>query len=121
MKIAGAAIITEPRPELHQQLLRRFGQRFDCGQGLHETLEIGDHRLDPGLLEHDLGDPDAVGVPILPPRQDARVNAIPTSDPGREIGWQRECFRRGGRCASGFHGVARYRESSSVPGAAPRR
>ncbi len=34
----------------------------DCGKGTQETLEVWDDGGDLGLLQHDLADPDGIGI-----------------------------------------------------------
>ena len=76
-QIAGAAVIAQPLPQAHKLLLRQRRQRLYVRRGLHEPLEIRQHRLHTGLLEHDLRYPCAVGGHLLPPRQHPAVLIIP--------------------------------------------
>jgi len=46
-------------------------------KGLHETVEIGLHRLHTGLLEHYLRYPHPVGRRLLPPWKDTAVPLVP--------------------------------------------
>lgn len=48
---------------------------------MHEFFKIGDDGGDGGLLEHDFGDPDAIGVVIFTPREGAEILFVP----GEEI------------------------------------
>src|SRR5215831_14613186 len=44
-------------------------QRFDVGEPLHESFEVGDYGRNLGLLQHHLGDPYAIRRARLLPRQ----------------------------------------------------
>ena len=69
MEIARPGVIAESGPVLDHDLERRFRQRLQRRKARQETLEIRDHRADLRLLQHDLGEPDAVRVARLLPRQ----------------------------------------------------
>jgi hypothetical protein len=77
-------------------------KRLDAREARHEALEIGLHRRDRGLLQHDLRDPDAVRIGALArqraPGQDAAMAVIP----GEEIGGARLGSRsvHGLRCSA---------------------
>ena len=55
----------------------RARERGDAGKALDEPLEVPENDLHPGLLEHDLGDPDPVRIVAGAPRQGALVFAEP--------------------------------------------
>ena len=62
MEIARPRIIAKPGPGLQHIVQRCRGKRLDGWPQAREPLEIGLYRLNRGLLQHDLGQPDAVGI-----------------------------------------------------------
>lgn len=72
-----AAVIAQSLPQLEELLLLHGGKGGNIRQGGDKALEVGDAGLHPGLLQHHLGDPGAVGAGLLPPRQDAPVFIVP--------------------------------------------
>ena len=77
LQIAGTAVIAQPLPELHELLLRCAGQRLHRGERLQKTGIIPQYRRHTGLLQHDLRDPDAIGITRVPPRKVPGVFPIP--------------------------------------------
>ena len=81
MQVARPRIIAKPGPHAQDIVERGARQRPDVGPARDELLEVGPDRLDPGLLQHDLGKPDPVRVGQLagrrPPRQLAPVPVVP--------------------------------------------
>jgi len=69
MQVAGARVVAEAGPRGEDVVERRLGERRDGREPGHPALPVRDHRRDPGLLQHDLADPDRVGVAGAPPRQ----------------------------------------------------
>ena len=66
---------------------RRRRQRVNVGKACHELLEVGDHRLYLGLLQHDLGNPHRVGGGrVLPGQIPAPVALVPRQQPLTETG-----------------------------------
>ena len=61
MQVASPRVVTQPGPQVEHFIERRPGETGDVGKGLYEAFEIGDDRLDSGLLEHDFRQPDPVG------------------------------------------------------------
>src|SRR5262245_14486979 len=77
MQVPGATVIAEPGPRGEHVGLAGARERGDGGIACDEALiewECGRHA---GLLEHDLGDPDAVGIANPPPRQIPVAPAVP--------------------------------------------
>ena len=81
MQVAGAGVIAEPLPELQDLVERCRGERRNIGPACHESVEIWADSRYRRLLQHDLAEPDAVGVgPDAgggPPRQVAAVAVVP--------------------------------------------
>ena len=73
LQVAGAGVIAEALPKLVDFVRTRIGGGLDGGQFAHPAFPIRHDRLDLGLLEHDFGDPDGVGIAGAPPRQVAGV------------------------------------------------
>ena len=96
MEIARAGVVTKPRPGRHQIGLGCRRQRLDARPARDEFGEARRDRGDGGLLEHDLGQPHAVGVGRVTarrgaPRQRARVPIVPSEQSvgcfGGDFGW----------------------------------
>src|SRR5688572_24490457 len=86
MKVKRARVVAEPGPVGEHVVLLRAGERRHVGETRHEALVIRDDGRHLGLLEHDLGDPDAIRVAAALPRQTvAPVHALPRDDVLREI------------------------------------
>ena len=62
LQVAGPRIIAEPGPGLHHLLGGGCGEVGDARPAEEEGVVIGLHRRDRGLLQHDLGEPDPIGV-----------------------------------------------------------
>ena len=77
VQVAHPAVIAQSLPQLEIDLLRHLGQRAHIRAGRQKPLIIRDDRLHPRLLEHDLGQPDAVRVAGAPPRQVAVPGIVP--------------------------------------------
>jgi|GEM_PF-12925 len=72
-EISGARVISKPFPELENLFLIRAGERNDVWELLHPSLVERDHRRDGGLLQHELGDQNRIGIAGATPRQVAAV------------------------------------------------
>ena len=83
-QVAGAAVIAKPLPQLQQLLLLHGSQRGDIRQGVGEPLEVCNTGLHPGLLQHDLRDPGAVGTGVFPPGEPAAVIVVPAQQQLRQ-------------------------------------
>jgi hypothetical protein len=75
-QIAGARIVSQAGPQREHVLFRRGGQRFHRGEPVEKALVVRDHGLRARLLQHDLGDPDAVRILGAPPGKIAMA-AVP--------------------------------------------
>ena len=81
-----ARVIAEPGPELEHVLERRRRERAHARPARGKAREIGYDRLGRGLLQHDLGEPDAIGVgPFTGQRAPGKLAAMAVV-PGQEIG-----------------------------------
>ena len=81
MQVAGARVIAESLPELQNLVERGCGQRPNIGPTCHESVEIWADSRHRRLLQHDLAEPDAVGIGLhsgrRPPRQIAAMAVVP--------------------------------------------
>src|SRR6202030_1251217 len=77
MKMACARGIPEPLPQLQHTVTLRSRQCADGWEGPQPARVVGQHSIDPGLLQHDLTYPDAVRVARGPPRELAVMATIP--------------------------------------------
>ena len=85
LQVADPAVIAQPLPQLVQLFLLAGGQRGDIRQGGEETLVIGQRRRDPGLLEHDLAEPDMVRAGVGAERQHPLVLVEPVQQRRRNV------------------------------------
>ena len=101
VQVPGAAVITQPLPELQNLLDGGGGQRFHRRAGLQKTGVVALDRFHPGLLEHDLRKPDAVRVGCTPPGKIPAVFIVPVKQRFRgRIQWKAPPLDAGkpGRC-----------------------
>lgn len=82
VEITRATVVTEAGPEAQDFLLRGGGEHVDGGKFFEEAVVIGEDGGNARLLQHDLGDPDAVGVAADAPGEVAAMSA----EPGQEFG-----------------------------------
>jgi ribonuclease HIII len=76
-KISRARVVAETLPCAEHVI---FGSASECGKigkSAQPLVVIGDHGGHQGLLKHEFGDEDGVGVTRVAPRQIAAVSAIP--------------------------------------------
>jgi tripartite-type tricarboxylate transporter receptor subunit TctC len=87
VQVARAGVVAKPGPELEHVIEIRGSERAHVRPALRETLVIGGDRLHRRLLQHDLGQPDTVGIRRLarlrPPRQPATMTVVPGQKTGR--------------------------------------
>ena len=76
-QVAATGIVAEPLPELEDLRFVCARQRDEIRIGCHPPREVGQHRLDLGLLKHELRDQHLIGVVILAPGQPAGVDRKP--------------------------------------------
>ena len=87
VQVARPAVVAKPGPEL--QHLSELGgrQRAHGAEALQETPVVGSDDRSLGLLQHHLGDPDAVGVAGSSPRQVSPLTAVPIEEvAGEDLG-----------------------------------
>ena len=78
VKLPRAAVIAQSFPQPQHFFNSRGGQGLDIGQRAKKTLEVRRHRRRLRLLEHDLAQPDRVGIAAgPPPGQIAGVPRVP--------------------------------------------
>ena len=109
VEVAGAGIVAEALPEPEDVLLRGVGQGADVGEALEEAVVIVHPLRHAGLLEDDLGDPDAVGVAGVAPGQRAAVRVVPPAERAAHV----IIVRHGVMCET------RRRWAKKVPTASP--
>ena len=80
LQIARAAVVSKPLPQLHEPILRDLCQRLDIRADLEKARIVRLDRLNARLLEHDFGEPDAVRILGVSPRQVALVFAVPLQE-----------------------------------------
>ena len=78
LHIADSAIVAQPLPEIEQGLFWCLSQVGHCGQGRHKTLVIGNNSSHLGLLQHNLADPDGIGILTLTPGQITFIFIVPS-------------------------------------------
>ena len=84
-QVPGPAVIAQALPQLHQPLLRGGCQSLHRGECLQKAGIIPQHRRYPGLLQHDLRDPDLIRVCGPPPGQVPGIGPIPRQQRPRQI------------------------------------
>src|SRR5271154_5709156 len=87
MQVAGPRVIAQAAPEGEHLVLARRGQRPHVGKPRDELLVIRDDGRDLSLLQHDLRQPDSIGVArALPWQPVAAVLVLPGDDAFTERG-----------------------------------
>jgi hypothetical protein len=80
MKIPGAVVIAEALPGVENIVLRSAGDRSEIREAAKPFIIIRDYGGDLGLLKHELGDENRVGIAGFAPRQIAAVAAKPAEE-----------------------------------------
>jgi hypothetical protein len=77
MHRAGPPVVSQSAPD--REYLRKFcrGEGPNRGKSFHETTVVVENSRDPRLLQHDLGNPDEIGIRGPAPRQIATLSVIP--------------------------------------------
>ncbi|MNC94744.1 hypothetical protein D3C83_116770 [compost metagenome] len=66
MQIAGPRVISQSAPQGQDLVFVRGSQAGNAGKAVDEPQEIGNHRRDLRLLQHDFRQPDAIGIGAFP-------------------------------------------------------
>ena len=77
-QVAHPGVIAQSLPQLVQAVVLAGSKGLDIRQRRQKTEVVALDGLHPGLLEHDLRQPDVVRLPILPPRQIPPVFGVPS-------------------------------------------
>ena len=77
VEVSRPGVVPSALPHLQDVRLPGGGEGVDGREAPHKPLEVRDRLRDPGLLEQDLGDPDAVRVPVAPPGERPPMRAEP--------------------------------------------
>ena len=83
--MAGARVVAEVLPGLEDVVLAGPCEGLHIGEALEKPLVVGDDGVDPGLLEHDLGNPGSVGIDRLAPGQVPLVCPVPVEQKLRDF------------------------------------
>ena len=87
MQIAGARVIAEPLPHMQDRVERGRRERRNIGPARYESFKIGSDGRHHRLLQHDLAEPDMVGIGpnagASPPRQVSTLMVVPGEQIGR--------------------------------------
>ena len=77
VQVSGAGIVAEALPQLEHLVLVRVREICDSRESLEESRVIARDGLCARLLEHDFGQPDAIGIARAAPRKVAPLNVVP--------------------------------------------
>ena len=77
MKISRSRIITEAFPGAQNLRFSRDGKRADGGKPAQPPIIVRDDGSSLGLLEHDFGNQDGIGIAALAPGEIAFVEQKP--------------------------------------------
>lgn len=83
VEVTGPGVVAGALPELEDPFEGSGGEGGDVGKGADEPFEVRRRLVDARLLKQYLGDPDAIGVPVLPPRERPAVGREPCQE-GRD-------------------------------------
>src|ERR1700722_2275914 len=78
---SGATVITETAPCSQHAGLACPRELLNSRKAAQEFVIVLDYRRNSGLLQHNLRDPNAVGIVIDAPRQIALVQVVPGEQP----------------------------------------
>ena len=106
VQITRPRVIAEPGPDPQHVIEAGCGERGHARPALNKAREIRRDRLDRGLLQHDLGQPDPIGIGprtfARPPRQNPPMAVVPGEQIGRvrRDGWflsraRTDCYGHG--------------------------
>ncbi len=83
-KVSGPRIVAESLPGMEDIVFGGAGQRGKIGESPEPLIIIRDNRCDLGLLEHEFGDQNRVGIGGTPPGKIAAVLAVPRMEDAAE-------------------------------------
>ena len=97
VQIASSTVVTKSFPEAENLLLVGLGQGGNIGKGMQKTLEEWNDGRDLCLLQHDLADPNGIGIARPPPGQIAGMASKPrqqtAANPGAVLGHEKGMCR----------------------------
>ena len=85
VEIARAAVVAQAGPKLEDFRERGVREGSNGRKFLEEAMIVGKHGGDTGLLQHYLGDPDAVWIAAASPGEIAFMRTEPTQQSRLEI------------------------------------
>ena len=99
VQVARPGVVAEPGPVFDDAFDGRRRQGRDIGETGEKTLVVGDDRRHLGLLQHDLGQPDPVGVATALPGQVMAAGGLLPGDQalGKALFFRQISSRRGKR------------------------
>ena len=77
MEIASSSIIAQALPGVQNVRFSRSGKRANSGEAAQPPIIVRDNSGGLGLLEHDFGNEDGIGVAALAPGEIAFVTQKP--------------------------------------------
>ena len=83
-EISRTGIIAEPLPGMENVVLRGRGESGNGGEAAQPFIIIRNDRRDLGLLEHEFGNEDRVGIIGPAPWEIAAIRAVPGEKPAAE-------------------------------------
>lgn len=84
MQVTGALIVSQSLPVLQNLFKIGQGKRLEVGEPSNKAIIRWQHGCDPRLLQHDLRDPDAIGITAATEGQIPLVLSIPVDKGGAE-------------------------------------
>src|SRR5882672_5429911 len=86
VQITGPRVVAQPAPQRQDIVERRCRERLHAGKTRKEAPVVRNNGGNLGLLQHDLGEPDAVGIARPLPRQVvAPVTGLPAHQPAGQV------------------------------------
>ncbi len=76
MEVAAPGVVAEPRPVVQHLIELSGGEIGNRWKSCHEPQIIRNHRCDLGLLQHDFGNPNPIGVGVVLPGQVAAAVVV---------------------------------------------
>src|SRR5260221_313434 len=118
MQVARARVVAQAAPKRENLAFVGGRERAERRKASDEALEIRQRRGDLRLLQHDLGEPDAVGVArVLPWQAAAAVASLPARDARREGRKSWKASSHGAARSVATFGPRGFRRSSPRSGA----